>query len=390
MCCASTSSAPVRSGGVSCAFSATASMRGAAFQHLEAVGRHQHGLRRLVEPVVGAADALHQPRRALRRADIDDQIDVAPVDAEIERGRADHRAQLAGRHGVLDLAALRDIERAVMQRDGEVVVVDAPQLLEEEFGLAAGVDEDQRGLVRLDQRVDFAERVARRMAGPGQMLVGVEHGDAAAGRRLAPPPDRRAPRPPGGCGTRKRHRSSGSATVADRPTVVSCGASANSRARPSDKQIAALGGDQRMQFVEHDAPERAEQIRRVGAWRAAAPAAPAWSAECRADRGAGAGASMPACRRCGSRAGPAGPSRAPGFPGCGRCRPRAPSAARCRACAGPATAAGRGRSKPAFRPGAARCSSTSVGRKPASVLPPPVGAISSTERPARALASNSS
>ncbi len=33
---------------------------GAAFQHLEAVGRHQHGLRRLVEPVVGTADPLHQ------------------------------------------------------------------------------------------------------------------------------------------------------------------------------------------------------------------------------------------------------------------------------------------------------------------------------------------
>ena len=30
------------------------------------------------------------------------------------------------------------------------------------------------------------------------------------------------------------------------------------------KQIAALRGDQRMQFVEHDAPERAEQVRRVG------------------------------------------------------------------------------------------------------------------------------
>ena len=69
--------------------------RGAAFQHLEAVGRHQHAARRLVQPVVGAADALQQPRGALRRADIDDEIDVAPVDAEIERRGADHRAQLA-------------------------------------------------------------------------------------------------------------------------------------------------------------------------------------------------------------------------------------------------------------------------------------------------------
>ena len=31
---------------------------GAAFQHLEAVGRHQHGFRRLIEPVIGTADPL--------------------------------------------------------------------------------------------------------------------------------------------------------------------------------------------------------------------------------------------------------------------------------------------------------------------------------------------
>ena len=139
---------------------------------------------------------------ALRRADIDDEIDVAPVDAEIERGRAHHRAQFAGRHRVLDLAALRDIERAVMQRDGEIVVVHAPQLLENDFRLAARVDEHQRGLVRLDQRVDFAERVARRMPGPGQMLLGVEHGDDAAARRLPPSPDRRGACHRSGCGTR--------------------------------------------------------------------------------------------------------------------------------------------------------------------------------------------
>ena len=127
--------------------------------------------------MIGTADALHQPRRALGRADIDDEIDVAPVDAEIERRGAHHGAQFAGGHGVLDLATLRDVERAVMQGDGEIVVVDAPQFLEQEFGLAAGVDEDQCGLVPLDQLVDFAERVARRMAGPGQMFLGVEHAD---------------------------------------------------------------------------------------------------------------------------------------------------------------------------------------------------------------------
>ena len=93
--------------------------RGVAFQHLEAVGRNENAARRLVEPMVGAADALQQTRGALRRADVDDQIDVAPVDAEIERRGAHHRAQPARGHGVLDLAPLRHVERAVMQRDGK-------------------------------------------------------------------------------------------------------------------------------------------------------------------------------------------------------------------------------------------------------------------------------
>ena len=151
--------------------------RDAALQHLETVGRDQHGARGLVEPVVGAADPLHQARGALGRADIDDEIDVAPVDAEVERGRADHAAKFPRRHRVLDLAALRDVERAVMQRNRQPIVVHAPQILEQHLGLAAGVDEHQRGLVALDQVVDFAERVARGMAGPRQSLACVKHLD---------------------------------------------------------------------------------------------------------------------------------------------------------------------------------------------------------------------
>src|SRR6478609_6401620 len=105
--------------------------------------------------MVCAADALQQPRGALRRPDIDDEIDIAPVDAKIERGGAYDRAQPARRHGGLDLATLRDIERAVMQRNREPVVVDVPQLLKDHLSLAAGVDEDERGIVALDQRVDL-------------------------------------------------------------------------------------------------------------------------------------------------------------------------------------------------------------------------------------------
>ncbi len=65
----------------------------------------------------------------------------------------------------------------MMQRDSEIVVVCAPQLLEQKLSLTTRVHEDQRGLVRLDERVDFTERMARRVAGPGQVLGRVEHRD---------------------------------------------------------------------------------------------------------------------------------------------------------------------------------------------------------------------
>ena len=236
--------------------------RDPAFQHLEAIGGNEHGARGLVEPVVGAADPLHQARGTLGRADIDDEIDVAPIDTEIERGGADHAAQLSCRHRVLDLAALGDVERAVMQRDGEAVVVHAPEILEQHFGLAAGVDENQRGLVALDQVIHFTERMARGVAGPWQSFFGVEHLDhrrrGAAGHDdigrhfLALALRHQKPR--------QRFRLGHRCGQADR---------AHLRRQPPQprqaerQQIAALGGDERMQLVEHDAFERGEQKRRV-------------------------------------------------------------------------------------------------------------------------------
>ena len=73
--------------------------------------------------MIGSSNSLQEPRAAFRRANIDHQIDVAPVHAKIERRRAHHRPQFTGGHRIFDTAPLRDIERAVMQRDGEIVVV---------------------------------------------------------------------------------------------------------------------------------------------------------------------------------------------------------------------------------------------------------------------------
>ena len=53
-----------------------------------------------------------------------------------------------------------------MQRDRERIVVDAPQLLEEQLRLPARVDEEQRRLVRLDRLVDLGQRIERRVPLP--------------------------------------------------------------------------------------------------------------------------------------------------------------------------------------------------------------------------------
>ena len=65
----------------------------------------------------------------------------------------------------------------MMERDRERIVVDAPEILKQALRLAAGVDEQQRGLVALEQAVNFVKRMTRAMTGPGQMLFGVEHRD---------------------------------------------------------------------------------------------------------------------------------------------------------------------------------------------------------------------
>ena len=173
----------------------------------------------------------------------------------------DHTTKFSGRHRVFDLAALGDIERAVMQRDGQPIIIHAPEILEQHFRLAAGVDEHQRGLVALISSYISPSACARN-APPTAGALGVEHLDH--GRRRAAGDD-----DIGGfisCG-RVAAPETAAANPARRPLPTSrCRASRapNAIAAPAQrKQIAALGGDQRVQFVEHDALQRAEQERRV-------------------------------------------------------------------------------------------------------------------------------
>ena len=99
---------------------------GERLEIFEAVARHDDRLARLVHPVVGAADALEQAARPLRRAHLDDEVDVAPVDAEVEARSSDDRPQAARRHRRLDLAPRLGTERAVVDADRQRGVVSPP------------------------------------------------------------------------------------------------------------------------------------------------------------------------------------------------------------------------------------------------------------------------
>ena len=264
-----------------------------------------------------------------------------------------------------------------------------------DLGLAARVDEDQRRLVPLDQLVDFAERVARRMPGPGQPLGGVEHGDVGRGagfgdheigqrarRRAAAAPDSGADRP-------ARRRS---------PTgrrVVSCGASANSRASPSDSrsprfdvtsECSSSSTTRLSEPNRNGASARGEQQRellRRGQQDVGRIAALALAL--RGRRVAGAGLDPDRQPHLGDR-------RLEIARDVDRERLQRRDVERVQPAA---RGARRGRWRSAFfalRERLAPSRSTPPGSAgiPASVLPAPVGAISSTERPARASRSNSS
>ena len=142
---------------------------GGAGDEIAAELRKDHAFADRVDLVAGAADALQAAGDRRRRLDLDDEIDRAHVDAELERRGGDERRQTAGLEQILDLDALRPGDRAVMRTDqrfaGELV-----QRAGQPFGETPAVDEDERRAVRanqleearVDRRPDRRPRVADR------------------------------------------------------------------------------------------------------------------------------------------------------------------------------------------------------------------------------------
>ena len=97
-------------------------------------------------PVAGAAHALQGDGDCAGRADLADEIDVADVDAELERGGGDEDAALALFETALGFESEVSRERAVVGRD--VFLAHAlGEMVRDSLDEAAGVDEDESGAV---------------------------------------------------------------------------------------------------------------------------------------------------------------------------------------------------------------------------------------------------
>ena len=112
--------------------------------------RHDHALARRVDAVAGAADALHAARDGRRRLDLDDEIDRAHVDAQLERRRRHERAQAARLQVVLDAEALLARDRAVM-RMHQLLARELVHRAGDPLREAAAVDEDERRAMLADE-----------------------------------------------------------------------------------------------------------------------------------------------------------------------------------------------------------------------------------------------
>ena len=88
-----------------------------AFDQVVARQREQPALRHAADRVAGAADALQEAGDRARRAELADQVDVADVDAELQRRGGHQHLQLAALQPLLGVEALLLRQAAVVRGD---------------------------------------------------------------------------------------------------------------------------------------------------------------------------------------------------------------------------------------------------------------------------------
>ena len=168
-----------------------------AFDQIVARQREQPPLGRAADRMAGAPDPLQEAGDRARRAELADEIDIADIDAQLQRGGGDQRLQRAGLQPLLGGEPLLLRHAAVMGRD-RARTQPFGQRMRQPLRHPAGVDEHQRGAVLADQAgeavIDLRPHLARhhrleRAVGDldGEvtraLMAGVD--DGRIGRRLA-------------------------------------------------------------------------------------------------------------------------------------------------------------------------------------------------------------
>ena len=131
--------------------------------------------------MVGPADPLDQAFDVFGCADLNDQIDIAPVDPQIEAAGADDGAQLPGDHRALDPFPLFARQRPVVDADRQIVGIGQPQVVEKDLGLGAGVVKDQGGVVAFHLGQHRRNGVFCPAPGPWRAFFGDQHGNVGFG-----------------------------------------------------------------------------------------------------------------------------------------------------------------------------------------------------------------
>jgi hypothetical protein len=126
---------------------------GGALDELVAGRGEEAAVRTEAEGMAGAADALEEGGDGAGRADLDDEVDGADVDAELQGGRADEGAHLAVLEALLHPEAALTGEAAMVA--GNFALAEAlAKVVGDTLREAAGIDEDEGGAVGTDQLGD--------------------------------------------------------------------------------------------------------------------------------------------------------------------------------------------------------------------------------------------
>ena len=116
---------------------------------------------------------------------MNDTIDIAPIDPEVERGGADKRAQLAIGHRALDLAPRVDRQRTVVDANCIFGFVGIPQFLEDKLRQKPRVAENQRDFVPANFLDQLWNRMLPAMPRPRHPALGEQYRQVRLSRRLA-------------------------------------------------------------------------------------------------------------------------------------------------------------------------------------------------------------